>query len=140
MSAIVGALISGGHVPATPAAEDGRRRQLHLTGAGRDLIEAVRRRKTDWVRDRIKSQLDETEQAALAPAIELQKGLLGMAPGQDAARIVGNAGGLPIASDAVVVLFAVAPALWERRHASPFLDVRMLASNGALQRTYLARC
>lgn len=37
----------------------------------------------------------------------------------------------------VVVFFAVALVLWERRHASPFLDVRMLARNGALQRTYL---
>lgn len=38
---------------------------------------------------------------------------------------------------AVVGLFAVALVLWERRHASPFLDVRMLARNGSLQRTYL---
>lgn len=71
MSATVGALIAGGHVLASPAAEDGRRRELHLTGAGRDLIEAVRSRKTDWVRDQIKSQLNETEQAELASAIEL---------------------------------------------------------------------
>lgn len=71
MSAIIGALVAGGHVLATPSAEDGRRRELQLTDSGRDLIAAVRSRKTDWVRDRIESQLNAAEQAELASAIAL---------------------------------------------------------------------
>jgi DNA-binding MarR family transcriptional regulator len=42
MSSTVGSLILGGLVLATPSAEDGRRRELHLTDTGRDLVEAVR--------------------------------------------------------------------------------------------------
>ena len=37
---------------------------------------------------------------------------------------------------AVAVVFAVALVLWELRVATPFFDVRLLASNGALTRTY----
>lgn len=37
-SATAGALSAGGHVFATPDAEDSRRRNLHLTDAGRDPI------------------------------------------------------------------------------------------------------
>ena len=38
---------------------------------------------------------------------------------------------------AVFVTALVGLVLWERRHRRPFVDVRLLASNGALTRTYL---
>ena len=39
----------------------------------------------------------------------------------------------------VAVVVAVALAAWELRAATPFFDVRLLASNGALTRTYVER-
>lgn len=71
MNATVGALIAAGHVTATQAQDDFRRRNLHLTDSGRDVIQQVRLHKTDWVRDRIESQLNESEQAKLADAVDL---------------------------------------------------------------------
>ncbi|RKR75414.1 MFS transporter [Frondihabitans australicus] len=38
---------------------------------------------------------------------------------------------------AITVAALVALVLWERRAVAPFIDVRMLASNGALSRTYI---
>lgn len=56
--------------------DDGRRRLLSLTGAGRDLIHAVREDKNTWLARRIEAELTADEQRLLGQAVALLERLV----------------------------------------------------------------
>ena len=75
MGATVAALEAAGLVKGSPDPADGRRTILSLTDASRELIQANRAAKEDWLFRAIQNELSPAEQEKLAGALELLKRL-----------------------------------------------------------------
>jgi DNA-binding MarR family transcriptional regulator len=75
MSANVAVLEADGLVQGTPDPHDGRQTILSLTGACRELVEAGRAARQDWLLRAIQANLSPAEQEELARGIALLKRL-----------------------------------------------------------------
>jgi DNA-binding MarR family transcriptional regulator len=75
MGATVAALEAAGLVRGAPDPADGRQTLLSLTDACRDLIQASRLAREDWMLAAIEAKLTPAEQAELARAVALLKRL-----------------------------------------------------------------
>ncbi|MBO2448932.1 MarR family transcriptional regulator [Actinomadura barringtoniae] len=73
MARTVGQLEDMGLVERRPHPQDGRKSLIVLTDAGREVIEAQRERRADWLAEAITAELSEAERERLAEAV----GLLG---------------------------------------------------------------
>jgi DNA-binding MarR family transcriptional regulator len=77
IGATVAALEAAGFVSGTPDPTDGRQTLLSLTDACRELIEAGRTAREDWLYRAIETHLSRDEQKELANTIGLLKRLVG---------------------------------------------------------------
>jgi DNA-binding MarR family transcriptional regulator len=75
MSANVAALETAGLVQGTPDPQDGRQTILSLTQACRELVDAGRAARQDWLLRAIQTHLNPAEQEELARGIELLRRL-----------------------------------------------------------------
>ena len=75
MNKTVSALRAAGLVSASPSPEDGRRQELSLTDAGRDVLANVRSLRGDWLTARIEQETDDDDRAALRRAAHLLRRL-----------------------------------------------------------------
>ncbi|MBB3229103.1 DNA-binding MarR family transcriptional regulator [Luteibacter sp. Sphag1AF] len=73
MGATVAVLLEAGLVAGTPDPADGRQTILDVTAHCRDLIEASRVTRDDWLVSRIRSELSPEEQQQLTDAVDLLK-------------------------------------------------------------------
>lgn len=71
MNATVAAMRRQGLVESRVAAEDARRRELHLSEEGRDLLGQIRTTRADWLQVRLTEAFTATERATLEEAMGL---------------------------------------------------------------------
>lgn len=76
MGATVAALKATGFVAGTPDPRDGRQTVLSLTSACRDLLQAHRAAREDWLTQAIAARFSPQEQETLAAGVELLKRLI----------------------------------------------------------------
>jgi DNA-binding MarR family transcriptional regulator len=75
MGAIIAALETAGFVSGSPDPSDGRQTILSLTDSAREIIEAGRAAKDDWLFRAIRANFDPAEQKQLAAGVDLLKRL-----------------------------------------------------------------